>query len=104
AIKISDVAALTAAGIDPAAVAQELARATFQQIFVAGFFHADPHPGNIFVTPGASGEPGDWRLTYIDFGMMGEITDSLRAGLRDFILAVVARDGRALVAALERLD
>lgn len=104
AIKISDVAALTAAGIDPAAVAQELARATFQQIFVAGFFHADPHPGNIFVTPGPSGEPGDWRLTYIDFGMMGEITDSLRAGLRDFILAVVARDGRALVTALERLD
>ena len=58
AIKITDVAALDAAGIDPAAVAQELARATFQQIFVAGFFHADPHPGNIFVTPGAA-EPAD---------------------------------------------
>ncbi|UDF14083.1 AarF/ABC1/UbiB kinase family protein [Antiquaquibacter oligotrophicus] len=104
AIKISDVAGLTAAGINPAEVAQELARATFQQIFVAGFFHADPHPGNIFVTPGATGEPGDWRLTYIDFGMMGEITDTLRAGLRDFILAVVARDSRALVASLERLE
>ncbi|MDP9026693.1 MAG: AarF/UbiB family protein, partial [Actinomycetota bacterium] len=51
AIKITDVAALQAAGIDPKAVAQALARATFQQIFVAGFFHADPHPGNIFVTP-----------------------------------------------------
>ncbi len=101
AIKISDTAALTAAGIEPAAVAAELARATFQQIFVAGFFHADPHPGNIFVTPL---ESGDWRLTYIDFGMMGEISDSLRAGLRDFILAVVARDSRALVASLERLD
>ena len=101
AIKISDIAALTAAGIDPAEVAQELARSTFQQIFVAGFFHADPHPGNIFVTPLPS---GDWQLTYIDFGMMGEITDSLRAGLRDFILAVVARDGRALVTSLERLD
>ncbi len=103
AIKITDVAALSAAGIDPAAVAQELARATFQQIFVAGFFHADPHPGNIFVTPG-DGSPGrSWQLTFIDFGMMGEISDSLRAGLRDFILAVVARDGRALVASMERL-
>jgi len=100
AIKITDVAALTAAGIDPAEVAQELARATFQQIFVAGFFHADPHPGNIFVTPVA---PAGFTLTYIDFGMMGEISDSLRAGLRDFILAVVARDGRALVSSLERL-
>ncbi|MEP6481149.1 MAG: AarF/UbiB family protein, partial [Rhodoglobus sp.] len=102
AIKISDIAALTAAGIDPAAVAQALAQATFQQVFVAGFFHADPHPGNIFVTP-TPGVGGGWRLTYIDFGMMGEITDTLRDGLRSFILAAVARDGRALVAALERL-
>ncbi len=103
AIKITDVEALTAAGIDPAAVAQELARATFQQIFVAGFFHADPHPGNIFVTPGAPGSGEDWSLTFIDFGMMGEITDTLRSGLRSFILAVVARDGRALVRSLEGL-
>ncbi|MEO8263834.1 MAG: AarF/UbiB family protein [Pseudolysinimonas sp.] len=100
AIKITDVAGLTAAGIDPVQVAQELARATFQQIFVSGFFHADPHPGNIFVTPE---DGGAWHLTYVDFGMMGEISDSLRSGLRDFALAVVARDGRALIAAFERL-
>jgi len=99
AIKVTDAAGLTAAGIDPAAVAQALARATFQQIFVSGFFHADPHPGNLFVTPTDEG----WRLTYIDFGMMGEISDTLRSGLRDFILAAVARDGRALVGSLERL-
>lgn len=100
AIKITDVAALQAAGIDPAAVASELARVTFQQIFVHGYFHADPHPGNIFVTP----EPeGGWHLTYVDFGMMGEIPDTLRAGLRDFILAAVGRDSRGLVTALERL-
>ncbi|MCY7413415.1 MAG: AarF/ABC1/UbiB kinase family protein [Salinibacterium sp.] len=128
AIKITDVAGLRAAGIDPAEVAQALARATFQQIFVAGFFHADPHPGNIFVTPGAPGSatpspatsspgtsgtgisgPGtsgsgeNWRLTFIDFGMMGEISDTLRNGLRDFILAAVARDGRALIRAMEGL-
>ncbi len=131
AIKITDVAALQAAGIDPVEVAQELARVAFQQIFVGGFFHADPHPGNIFVTPRPGGradattfeEAGrgalvegdrvsrptpdsptpDWSLTFIDFGMMGEISDTLRAQLRDFILAVVARDGRALVTSLERL-
>lgn len=102
AIKISDVPGLVAAGIDPRQVAQELARATFQQVFVTGFFHADPHPGNIFVTPGVDGDA--WHLTYIDFGMMGEISDELRSGLREFILAAVARDGRALVAAMERLD
>jgi predicted unusual protein kinase regulating ubiquinone biosynthesis (AarF/ABC1/UbiB family) len=102
AIKITDLAGLAEAGIDPTEVAQELARATFQQIFVSGFFHADPHPGNIFVTP-TPGEGRGWRLTFIDFGMMGEISDSLRSGLRDFILAAVARDGRALIAAMERL-
>jgi len=118
AIKVTDVAALVDAGIDPAEVAQELARVTFQQIFVHGFFHADPHPGNIFVTPrveerrteGATrletpdGPSRPWRLTFIDFGMMGEISDSLRAGLRTFILAAVRRDSRGLIAALERLD
>jgi predicted unusual protein kinase regulating ubiquinone biosynthesis (AarF/ABC1/UbiB family) len=105
AIKVTDVAALEAAGIRPAAVADELARVTFQQIFVHGFFHADPHPGNIFVTPDPVGDEGDagWHLTYVDFGMMGEIPDTLRAGLRDFILAAVGRDSHGLVTALERL-
>jgi len=100
AIKITDVAGLTAAGIDPSAVAMALARSAFQQIFVAGFFHADPHPGNIFVTPGTEGA---FTLAYVDFGMMGAISDSLRAGLRDFILAAVGRDSRGLVRSLERL-
>ncbi len=100
AIKITDIAGLTAAGIDPNAVAAELARATFEQIFVAGFFHADPHPGNIFVTPSA--EHG-FTLTYIDFGMMGEITDELRTGLQQFIFAVAARDARGWVVATQRL-
>lgn len=99
AIKITDVAALQAAGIDPKAVAQALARSTFQQIFVAGFFHADPHPGNLFVKP----TDGSFTLTYVDFGMMGEISDQLRAGLRDFILAAVGRDVRGLITSLERL-
>lgn len=101
AIKVTDVEALHAAGIDPVEVARELARVTFQQMFVSGFFHADPHPGNIFVTPGSSG--ADWRFTFIDFGMMGEISDELRDGLVAFLLAVVARDGRGLVVAIERL-
>lgn len=103
AIKITDVPALLAAGIDPNAVAAELARATFQQIFVAGFFHADPHPGNVFVTPGAPGSDVDFTLTYIDFGMMGEISTELRDGLQQFIFAVVARDARAWVLATQRL-
>lgn len=107
AIKISDVDALVGAGLDPNAVAAELARVTFEQFFVTGFFHADPHPGNIFVTPtppaSADGTKVDFALTYIDFGMMGEISEELRANLQRFIFAVAARDARGWVAACERL-
>ena len=104
AIKISDVDALAAAGINPNAVAAELARVTFEQIFNHGFFHADPHPGNIFVTPATSGTPGEFSLTFIDFGMMGEIGNDLREGLQRFIFALVARDARGCVEAMQRLN
>ena len=103
AIKISDVAALDAAGIDPNAVAAELARVTFEQFFVTGFFHADPHPGNIFVTPAKDENGVDFSLTFIDFGMMGQIDEVMRGNLQSFLFAVAARDARAWVAACERL-
>ena len=100
AIKISDVQALQAAEIDPNQVAAELARVTFEQIFTHGFFHADPHPGNIFVRPTGS---GNFVLTFIDFGMMGEIDDELRLNLQSFIFAVAGRDARAWIRAVKRL-
>lgn len=103
AIKISDVAALDADGIDPNAVAAELARVTFEQFFVTGFFHADPHPGNIFVTPKNDESGVDFSLTFIDFGMMGQIDEVMRGNLQSFLFAVAARDARAWVAACERL-
>ncbi len=97
AIKVSDVAGIRAAGIDPAEVASEFARVMFDQLFIRGTFHGDPHPGNIFVTPDAA---GDWKLTFIDFGMMGRIDDRLRRGLRRVMIAAAARDGRGLVEAM----
>jgi len=104
AIKISDVDGLLAAGINPNAVAAELARVTFEQIFTHGFFHADPHPGNLFVTPTSADSEEDFVLTFIDFGMMGEIDDALREGLQRFIFALVARDARGCVEAMQRLQ
>lgn len=103
AIKISDVDSLVEAGINPNAVAAELARATFEQFFVTGFFHADPHPGNIFITKMPDGSPVDFTLTYIDFGMMGEVSPQVRSGLQKFLFAVASRDARAWVAACEDL-
>ncbi|MEY3845868.1 MAG: hypothetical protein RJA66_135 [Actinomycetota bacterium] len=103
AIKISDVDALIEAGLNPNAVAAELARVTFEQFFVTGFFHADPHPGNIFVKPMPEESGVDFTLTFIDFGMMGEISEDLRNNLQRFLFAVASRDARGWVAACERL-
>lgn len=103
ATKISDVDSLIGQGIDPNAVAAELARATFEQFFVTGFFHADPHPGNIFVTKAGEGAEKNFTLTYIDFGMMGSISPEMRANLQGFLFAVASRDARAWVTACERL-
>ncbi len=103
AIKINDRAGLIAAGIDPKDVANRFAAVMFDQLFRDGYFHADPHPGNIFVTPDASGpaQAGtspDWQLTFIDFGMMGQVPDGLRQALQQLMIAVAARDGKRLVA------
>ena len=101
AIKINDTAALRDAGIDPAQVAQVFAEVMLDQVFTHSFVHADPHPGNIFVTPGAG--PDDWRLTFIDFGMMAEVPASIRSGLRTLVIAVAGRDSRGLVRAAQQI-
>ena len=110
AIKITDGAALHAAGIDPAEVAQVFATVMFDQLFTNGFFHADPHPGNIFVTPAVPGAPGaavpggrPWKLTFIDFGMMGEVSAGTRSGLRKLLIAAASRDGKGLVDAIREV-
>ena len=101
AIKITDSGALLAAGIDPAQVAPIFASVMFDQMFTNGFFHADPHPGNIFITPiSDSSAERPWKLTFIDFGMMGEVPPKTRSGLRKLLIAAAARDGKGLVDAI----
>lgn len=100
AIKITDAESLRMAGIDPAEVAPVFASVMFDQLFTKGFFHADPHPGNIFVTPDSGSVEHPWKLTFIDFGMMGEVPAKTRSGLRKLLIAAASRDGRGLVAAI----
>jgi len=102
AIKINNVAGLRAAGIDPTEVAAEFASVMFDQLFVQGFFHADPHPGNIFVTP-LVGQDRAWKFTFIDFGMMGEVPDTLRDGLRQVLIAAASRDGKGMVNGIRKV-
>ncbi|GAA3643553.1 AarF/ABC1/UbiB kinase family protein [Microbacterium awajiense] len=105
AIKINDVEGLRAAGIDPSEVAAGFAAVMLDQLFGKGYFHADPHPGNIFVTPAVSGSADadgrPWTLTFVDFGMMGEVPSRLREGLQKVLIAVAARNGRQLVDAFQ---
>jgi predicted unusual protein kinase regulating ubiquinone biosynthesis (AarF/ABC1/UbiB family) len=106
AIKITDYAAITAAGIDRAEVADRLVGVYLKQIFEDGFVHADPHPGNLFVTPvpGMDDEPATWRLTFVDFGMVAQIPDSVRGSLRELLIAVGTRDAARVVKAYQMLD
>lgn len=98
-IKITDYAAITAAGIDRAEVAERLFHTYLYQIFAAQFFHADPHPGNLFVEPAS--EDHGWRLAFVDFGMVGRITPGVRAALREAAIAIGTRDPARLVHAME---
>ena len=89
-IKVNDRAALVEAGIDPAAVAEIGAASYLKQLVRFGFFHADPHPGNLAVA-------SDGALIYYDFGMMGLLSDGLRRRLGAMVRAAAARDSALLV-------
>jgi predicted unusual protein kinase regulating ubiquinone biosynthesis (AarF/ABC1/UbiB family) len=106
AIKITDYDALTAAGIDRGEVASRLIENYVKQIFEDGFFHADPHPGNLFITPLAKEQTDDktaWKLTFVDFGMVGRMPKNLKTGLREVLISIGLRDSARLVRAYQSL-
>lgn len=78
-------------------LAHDLARLVLEQVLGHGFFHADPHPGNILVARDADGAP---CLALVDWGLVGRLTSEMRFLLGDMVLAVVDRDAPALVRAL----
>lgn len=101
-MRIDDVAAMRSVGISPTAVAERLLDVYFKQVFQEGFFHADPHPGNIFVRPlprpadAPADAPTPFQITFIDFGMMGNIQTLMGENLRRILLSVTKRDTRTL--------
>jgi len=107
-IKITGYQALTEAGIDRGTVAQCLFGTYLQQVFIDGFFHADPHPGNLFVRP--LGDPplkGDlsreFHLVFVDFGMVGHLTPHVMDQLRESVIGLAARDVPRLIESWDRL-
>ena len=95
-IKISHYEALEAAGLDRKRLAQLGAKAYLYQLLNDGFFHADPHPGNLAVSPEGS-------LIFYDFGMMGEIKTNIREKLMDTLFGIAQKNSNIVVDSLIEL-
>lgn len=88
-VKVSAVGTPRAPGIDATIVARRGADAVLKQVLVHGLFHADPHPGNLFVLP-------DNVIGFVDFGIVGRVNRRLRERLADAITAIAGRDSDRL--------
>ena len=95
-IKISDFESLTAAGLDRQYLARLGAESYLRQVLQHGFFHADPHPGNIAVKP-------DGTMIFYDFGMMGTIAPNIKSKLMVTLQGIVSRDAGMVVDSLVEL-
>ncbi len=95
-MKITDTTALNEAVIDRKKLASHLLQTYIKQVLVDGFFHADPHPGNLFVNQ-------DGKIILIDFGMVGTISHELRDTLAEMVVAMVKRDYPTVVTYLREV-
>ncbi len=95
-IKISEIRELQQAGCDLQELSQTGGKFILKQIFEDGFFHADPHPGNLFVKDGGVIAP-------VDFGMMGRLDDTLMMEVSDLLIGTVQKDADLIVRVLVNL-
>jgi len=96
-IKISDVKTLEEKGYDLKLIAQRGFDAYFKQIFEWGYFHADPHPGNLTILPGNV-------VGILDFGMVGKLSDRDKNSLVEFIIGLGRDDLSRIVENIEKLQ
>ena len=96
-IKLSEVISGNDPKYNKILIADRIVRSYFQQLFLDGFFHADPHPGNIFVTE-------DNAICYIDFGMMGSLDEDFRQDLAELMIYFSDRNIDGLINQLIRMD
>jgi len=96
-IKISDLERLKEAGHDPKVIARKLAISYFKQVFEYGFFHADPHPGNLLIIPTG-------HICFLDFGMMGSILPKDIELLGKLFIAIKDQETRTIIRVLQDLS
>jgi len=97
-VKISNVKEIRRLGLDPIVLARKSGESFMIQLLRHGYFHCDPHPGNIAVD--TRGRGGQGRLIYYDFGMVDELTPDFRKALVDGFFALYEGDARQIVDAL----
>ncbi len=96
-IKVTDLEELRKRGVSPEKVNRLLIKTYLKQLLEDGFFHADPHPGNLLIMP-------DGRIAFFDFGMAGRITPELQAKMIDAFFHVVGKDPAGIAQDLIDLD
>jgi len=89
-VKLSSLDELDEKGYDKKIVAENLSKAILKQVLFDGFFHADPHPGNIFVQKGN-------KICFMDFGLIGYISEERKKQIIKFMLALVSKDSNKVV-------
>ncbi len=95
--KVSQVQSLVNQGYDVRELTNVIAKCFMKQIFQDGFFHADPHPGNLMVL-------SNNRLAFVDFGMVGRVDDQTMQGLARLLVAVTRRNVEEMILVLQELD
>jgi predicted unusual protein kinase regulating ubiquinone biosynthesis (AarF/ABC1/UbiB family) len=95
-IKVTDVDALERAGIDKHVVAQKLIETFLDQVLRDGFFHADPHPGNILIQPGP-------KIVLLDFGLAKDFPPTFRDGLVRLTFSILTSNRQGIIDAFQEL-
>lgn len=95
-IPVNHVETLDEMNIDRSEVADTLAKAIFQQIFEEGYFHGDPHPGNVSVLE-------DGTLVFLDFGMIGRLTSDLKNNFGSLLISLMRKDSAGVVKAIVKM-
>jgi ubiquinone biosynthesis protein len=95
-VKLSDTARLDQEGHDRSAIARQFAAVIFHQILIEGFFHGDPHPGNVLVLQ-------DGRLALLDFGLVGRLSQEMKKQFASFVIALRNQSSTGIIRAISNM-
>lgn len=92
-VKLSNLSEIERAGLNRETLARKVAQAVFKQILIDGFFHGDPHPGNLAALPGE-------KILFMDFGMAGHLTEETKNKVGDLMMALISKSSDAVMKAV----